>query len=281
MTGLASIILPAHNEAGYIDTCLSALLESEPPQNAWSVEIIVVANGCNDDTAQRAQTFAATAKARGWSLQVLDLAEGGKLNALNKGDEQAAGGLRIYLDADVTVTPPLIAQIIGALDTGAPRYASGQPTVAPARSLITRAYGRFWTTLPFLTHGVPGFGIFAVNAAGRARWSTFPDIISDDTFVRLHFAPAERIGVPASYSWPMVEGFTNLVRVRRRQNDGVDEIAAKAPRLLRNDEKHVLGMGGVLARLVRDPVGFVTYAAVSLAVKSNYARNQTRWARGR
>lgn len=281
MTGLVSVILPAHDEAAYIGDCLAALLASDAPAHAWSVEVIVIANGCTDDTASIARGFVPQASARGWRLCVLDLPEGGKLNALNQGEAAAAGATRIYLDADVIVSPPLIAQIVAALDVGAPRYASGQPRLAPARSPVTAAYGRFWVTLPFVTTGVPGFGLFAVNAAGRARWNAFPNIISDDTFVRLQFKPSERVRVGASYSWPMVEGFRNLVRVRRRQNDGVDEIAAKAPRLLANDDKVRIGLGGVLLRALRDPLGFVTYAAVSLAVRSNYARSSSSWARGR
>uniref|UniRef100_A0AAN0MD34 Uncharacterized protein n=1 Tax=Yoonia rhodophyticola TaxID=3137370 RepID=A0AAN0MD34_9RHOB len=45
----------------------------------------------------------------------------------------------------------------------------------------------------------------------------------------MNFTPAERVEVPATYIWPMVEGFGNLVRVRRRQDIGVAEIAQKYP----------------------------------------------------
>lgn len=279
MTGLASVIIPAHNEADYIEVCLEALFASDQPAYAWSIEVIVVANGCSDDTVARAWAFASKAQERGWPLHVLDLPLGGKMGALNAGDKAAAGATRVYLDADVIVSPALMGQITEALDTTSPRYASGQPVVAPAKSWITRAYARFWQTLPFVQQGTPGFGIFAVNAAGRARWSSFPDIISDDTFVRLQFTPVERIRVDASYSWPMIEGFRNLVRVRRRQNAGVDEIAERFPKLMRNDDKtKVRGMAG---RFLKDPLGFAVYGAVSLAVKSRYAKSSERWARGR
>ena len=281
MTGLVSVILPAHDEAAYIGACLDALLASDAPAYGWSVEVIVVANGCSDRTADIARGRVRQATARGWRLVVLDLAEGGKLNALNKGEAAAAGATRVYLDADVIVSPPLIAQLVEVLDTGQPRYASGQPRLARASSPVTAAYGRFWATLPFVTNGVPGFGIFAVNPAGRARWATFPDIISDDTFVRLMFTPAQRFRVAAEYSWPMVEGFRNLVRVRRRQNAGVDQIATVAPTLLRNDDKAPVGIMGVLRRALRHPVGFAVYAAVAIAVRSPYARSSSAWARGR
>lgn len=281
MTRHLSVIIPAHDEADWIGACARALLTSDPLPDGWRAEVLVVANGCSDDTAARARALADLAAARGWGWTVLDLAEGGKLGALNAGDAAAQGPLRAYLDADVRVDPGLMAALVAALDTDAPRYASGAPRVAPARSWITRAYGRFWQTLPFVTTGVPGFGLFAVNAAGRARWQGWPDIISDDTFVRLSFAPTERLRVAPGYDWPMVEGFANLVRVRRRQNAGVAEVAALYPNLTANDGTPRLGLSSLTRRMLRDPVGFAVYAIVALAVKTPLFRVRSRWARGR
>ena len=281
MNAIASVILPAHDEAGHIGPCLSALLESDPLPRGWRGEVIVVANGCRDDTAGAARGYGDAARARGWSLRVIELSEGNKLRALNAGDAAARGGVRIYLDADVTVGPALIGQIVRALDGEGALYASGTPRVARAHSRFTRAYARLWLRLPFATHGVPGFGLFAVNAAGRARWGDWPDIISDDTFARLHFAPPERIRVAAGYVWPMVEGFANLVRVRRRQNRGVAQIAARYPALLANDDKTRPGVGTLALLATGDPAGLAAYGVVALAVKTPLYRGRGGWARGR
>jgi len=273
-----SVILPASNEEGWIGPCLDALLASDPP--GLAAEVIVVANACRDGTVAQARARAGAAAASGWGFTVLDLAEPGKLNALNAGDRAAQGGLRAYLDADVVVSPPLLRQIAQAL-AGAPgpAYASGTPVIPRAASPVTRAYARFWQRLPFARSPAPGFGLFAMNAAGRARWGDWPAIISDDSFARLHFTPAERIGLPATYTWPMVEGFARLVRVRRRQDAGVAELAARWPGLMASEGKARLG-GAALARLVlADPVGFATYAAVSLAVR--LAPDAGGWQRGR
>jgi glycosyltransferase involved in cell wall biosynthesis len=275
-----SVIIPAHNEAGYIGACLSALLNSTGDRARYA-EIVVVANACTDQTAAIARGFRQTARSRGWDMKVLECETPGKLNALNLGDAASAGALRVYLDADVTVSPALIDQIIGALDTPAPAYAGGEPRLAPATSWVTRAYGRFWRTLPFFANGVPGFGVFAVNAAGRSRWGAFPDIISDDTFVRLQFAPHERRRVQSVYTWPMVEGISNLVRVRRRQDAGVAEIARIYPALLANDAAGRPGVWAMIRRGLCDPAGFLVYAAVSLAVRLPAPRAAQRWARGR
>ncbi len=273
---MLSVIIPASNEEDYIANCLTALFASA--QLPGGAEAVVVANGCRDATAARARSLQGAAQAAGWGLVVLDLPQGGKPNALNHGDRAAQGALRAYLDADVLVSPGLMAQVVQALGTDAPRYVTGTARIPRAKSAVTRAYARLWQRLPFARSPAPGYGLFAVNPAGRARWGDFPAIISDDTFVRLQFLPEERVQVPAPYDWPMIEGFAALTRVRRRQDAGVAEIDRLYPGLLAREAKAPLGLGGVARLAVSDPLGFATYAAVSLAVRM---RRGSGWTRGR
>lgn len=272
-----SVILPASNEEPLVGACLDSLAASRW-NRAEPVRVVVVANGCRDRTADEARSRQAQFTARGWELIVIDRPEAGKPGALNAGDAAAAGGVRVYLDADVTVGPDLLQQLAEALATDVPRYASGRLEMA-ARGAVSRAYARIWRRVPFMTQGVPGCGVFAVNAAGRARWGAFPDIISDDTFVRLSFAPAERVSVAASYRWPIAEGFARLVRVRRRQDAGVQQIAERYPALPGNDDKPPLGGAGMLRLALSDPAGFAVYAGVSLAVR--LSPRSRGWSRGR
>ena len=276
---MLSVIIPASNEEAFIGRCLEAVIASEdvPSEGA---EIIVAANACKDRTVAVARAHVESAQARHWRLEVIDLAEPGKANALNVADRAAKGRIRVYLDADVVVSAPLIAELCSALNRPEPRYASGRLTVAPPASWTTRAYARMWTRLPFMTHGVPGAGLFAVNAAGRERWGEFPDIISDDTYVRLHFRPDERVGVPATYSWPMVEGFRRLVRVRQRQDAGVVEVARLYPEMMRNEGKPPLTARDLLGLAAEMPLSFAVYAGVASAVRL-VGRQRRGWARGR
>jgi len=278
-----SIIIPASNEARFIAPTLGALLASNPPETGASpaVEIVVVANGCQDETVAVARGFAGPVAARGWRLAVLELAEGGKLNALNAGDVAATAGIRIYLDADVVASPGLVAELAAALERDAPAYASGTPAMAPAASWVTRAYTRVWRRVPFMTTGVPGCCVFATNAAGRRRWGTFPPIVADDTFVRLQFAAAERIRVPATYAFPMPEGFRRLVTLRRRQDFGARDVARRYPALVANDDKPRFGAGLALRIATTDPLGFAAYAAVAVAARFRARRHAGLWARAR
>lgn len=275
----AGILIPAHNEAEFVDACLGAVIASDPV--AGAVEIVVVANACTDDTAERARGHAPAAERRGWTLKVIECAIPGKLNALALGEAAQTAPITVYLDADVTVSPGLLRELIEVLDRPDAAYASGTPRVTAPASALSRAYGRFWSELPFVTTDVPGFGVFAVNRAGRQRWDAFPDIISDDTFVRLQFAPSERFKVDASYTWPLVKGLSNLVRVRRRQNQGVDEIARLFPDLRRNDTRHRPAPRQLAGRLLSDPAAFGAYALVNLLTRLPARPATPRWARGR
>ena len=186
---LLSVIISAFNEERYIGACLGSLLDQDPVP--CDVEVIVSANACTDRTEEIVEGFVPRFAARGWTLNCLSSPVPGKPAALNRADAVARGDLRAYLDADIVCSPGLLAEIARRLDTPAALYATGRLRVARAASWITRAYARLWCRLPFMKSGAVGAGFFAVNAPGRARWGAFPDIISDDTFVRLQFAPGE------------------------------------------------------------------------------------------
>jgi hypothetical protein len=71
------------------------------------------------------------------------------------------------------------------------------------------------------------------------------------------------------------------VRVRRRQNEGVEEIARRFPALMANDDKPRLSGAGLARRALADPLGFGAYVAVALAVKTPLFKSGKTWARGR
>lgn len=278
MTGFSlSIVIPASNEATRIGACLDALL-SQQGTGEVPVQVVVVPNGCTDETAAIARAQEDRFASRGWQLDVVELADGGKVGALNAGDDRARAAARLYLDADILCGPDLLARLLEALDRPHPVYAGARLQVPPPASALSRRYARFWQSLPFLTRGVSGAGLFAVNGPGRERWGRFPPIIADDAFVRGLFAPSERVLVEASYSWPISEGFRALTRVRGRQDDGMRELARLYPDMMRNFDDRP--GGSELRRLAAaDPLGFISYAAVGVATRLR--RKQSGWARNR
>jgi len=97
-----SIIVPVHNGGLNFRRCLSSLRDLD--SNA--IEIIVVADGCNDDSPE------AAAKA---GVQVINLPEsGGPARARNKGALQAKGKYLFFIDADVAVPSNAVTQVESA-----------------------------------------------------------------------------------------------------------------------------------------------------------------------
>ena len=100
------------------------------------------------------------------------------------------------------------------------------------------------------------------------------------------FEPASKprvFAVPCGVDFPraLVEGLRNLVRVRRRQDQGVSELAERFPELLQNEDKPPMRPGQLIRLFFQDPLGFGVYALVSLAVRMPIFRSAQRWSRGR
>ena len=269
-----SVIIPASNEAAFLGACLQSVIEqsfTEP------VQVVVAANACRDATVEIARSFSSRFQERGWTFTVLDIVEPGKTNAMNHGDAAlSAPDTRVYLDADVECEASLFQELHRTLDRSEAAYASGNLTVAPARSWTTRCFARLWTRLPFVADGVPGAGLFAVNASGRGRWKEFPTTFSDDTYVRLLFTPEERFKVNAHYLWPMPEGLRNLVRVRRRQKAHYDDILRRYPELWSNMDRNARSASWLLAKsLLRMPISLCVYLLVTVCVRLKADRAAT------
>jgi cellulose synthase/poly-beta-1,6-N-acetylglucosamine synthase-like glycosyltransferase len=233
-----TVIIPACNEALVIDDCLRALFHQSTDRR---VEIIVAANGCTDDTAIRARELVDEAHTHDMRLLVLESPKGSKSLALNAADGHATGRVRVYLDADIRIGPNVLDEVFGALTSGETMLCAPTLRVAKVRSSFTHTYASVWSRLPVVRNDVIGCGFYAVNAAGRARWNTFPDLIADDKFVRLQFKGKERAVLPqAEFVVQMPEGFRELVRVRGRWCRGNRDLARAFPNLVRNEPNRIV-----------------------------------------
>src|SRR3954471_7426366 len=108
MKPVASIIVPAHNEATTIGRCLDALTDGARP---GELEIIVVCNGCTDRTAAEARRF----ERRGVTVVETDVSS--KVSALNLGDAAAHAFPRLYVDADVVIDRASVLTIVSNIIT--------------------------------------------------------------------------------------------------------------------------------------------------------------------
>ncbi len=87
-----SVIIPAHNEENYLGATLKELDRQDYPD----FEILVVANGCRDRTAEVAQ---------GRCHRLVTLSQKNLGVARNLGARMATGDLLVFLDADTILEP--------------------------------------------------------------------------------------------------------------------------------------------------------------------------------
>src|SRR5207247_183132 len=106
---MISIIIPAHDEQMYLPATLEALRRQNYP---W-FEVIVVANGCTDQTPQMA---------RGMCNRLIVMSQKSLGVARNLGARMAKGELLVFVDAD-TVLEPLALRVIAEQFSSA--YAAG------------------------------------------------------------------------------------------------------------------------------------------------------------
>jgi glycosyltransferase involved in cell wall biosynthesis len=179
---MTSVVIPAHNEASRIGRCLRALLE---PSNQ-DLEIVVVANGCADATADEARSF-------GPRVSVLEIDPASKTAALNAGDAHATTFPRFYLDADVVIRLEDLERVARILeDPGILLAAPGRHWIDEGRPWLVRSYLRFLRCLPQVESGLTGGGVLGISEAGRRRFEHFPDVLGDDLWLDTQFEESEK-----------------------------------------------------------------------------------------
>lgn len=199
-------MIPAHNEAALIARCLSRVLDGADP-GEW--EIVVVCNGCHDDTAEQARRFD--------SVTVLETEQAGKMHALDLGDAAVAAFPRIYLDADAVVSLEALRSLTAALsDQRRARVGSPALLVDAARSdRWVRAYFDVWTRLRYAQEAV-GTGVYALTEAARGRFERFPERGADDALIYRLFTADERLVTQPGFVYNAPLKLPVLVRTRAR-----------------------------------------------------------------
>jgi glycosyltransferase involved in cell wall biosynthesis len=184
-----SVVIPAHNEAAVIGRLLSGLLADARPDE---FDIVLIANGCTDDTAGVAASFGAP-------VRVINTPVPSKFQAMRRGDEVAVGFPRLYVDADVELSTAAVRALAAALDEpGVLAVAPQREVVLTDRSRAVRYYYEFWQRLPVVRDGLFARGVIGLSEAAMDRLGTIPDVMGDDLALSVAFTAAERRVVPAA-----------------------------------------------------------------------------------
>lgn len=188
---LLSIIIPARNEAGTIETVVASVLATtyEP------FELIVVDDRSNDDTVRIVARLAA-ADPRVRLVRGRELESGwfGKPWACVQGYRAARGELLCFTDADTRHEPTLLEHAVGTLE----EQNAALVTVMPFQRTVTfwerTIMPQIWALLGFRYHPA------AVNRATRAR-----DVIANGQFILVRRDAYEAVGTHAAVKHEVAE----------------------------------------------------------------------------
>ena len=203
-----TIIVPAHNEAAVIGRLLGQLVSDADP---GELDVIVVPNGCTDNTAEVAASF-------GPPVRVLSIPAASKYEAIKAGDHAASGFPRVYIDADVEIGLSDVRALAQALQGPEVIASAPQRRLALAgTSWMVRWHSDVWARLPEVQRGLFGRGVLAVSETGHKRIANLPPLMGEDLAASLSFAPHERTIVPdASVVVHAPRTFADLLRRRAR-----------------------------------------------------------------
>lgn len=180
---VASVVIPAHNEAVTIGRNLRALRRGTRDDD---LEVVVVCNGCTDQTAEAAR--AADPRAR-----VIEIEEPSKAEAVRVGNTATEVFPRVHLDADIELSGTDLLALLeplsrrGVLATGPRRDV---PKTGCSRWV--RWYYEVWESLPQVESGLFGRGVVALSEEAQARVSALPRMLSDDLGMSDAFSAQER-----------------------------------------------------------------------------------------
>jgi glycosyltransferase involved in cell wall biosynthesis len=270
-----SVVVPAHNEALVIGRVLSAMTEGAANDE---LEVVVVCNGCSDDTAGVARRF-------GPCVRVVETADSGKVSALNLGDKEVTAFPRVYVDADIVISLVALRALVERLLRGDIHAVAPTPFIdVTGCSWAVQAYYGIRARLPSSREGIGGSGVYALSESGRRRFGQFPELVADDGYVRIQFDPLERETLASTRSIVFApRGLRDLIAIRTRARYGTLELGRLYPQFSRN-----LGEGNAktLMRLLSVPSlwsGLLIYCYVNFMARLRVAvrlrRGNVTWER--
>lgn len=150
-----SLVIPAHNEQARLASTLDLYVRALYRSFGESFEVIVVANGCSDRTAEVARNWDPTSG----KVVVVDIPEAiGKGGAVIEGFQQAKGERVIFADADAATRPESLIELLEHLDhhdvvIGSRRLPNS--VITGKQPLLRRLFGHAFVTVVRLSFGLP------------------------------------------------------------------------------------------------------------------------------
>lgn len=166
---IVSVIIPTHNRSHLLRQTLKALCSQR--FRVETMEVIIVADGCTDDTVQMLNEYNNQAS---FSLVVTETKQLGPGAARNAGADLARGGILIFLDDDIQASPQLVEAHYQSHQPGLDRVVIGYlPPVLQTQSGLFKVELHGWWEGMFSPMRHPGHRF------------TFTDLLSGNFSIRL------------------------------------------------------------------------------------------------
>jgi glycosyltransferase involved in cell wall biosynthesis len=164
---LVSIVVPARNEAGFLGDCLASLESIDTDEE---YETIVVDGDSDDETPEIARRF---------DVQLVQGDGSGIGAGRHLGARRAAGDWLAFVDADTTVVPSYLEELLAFVRQRDLIAATSRCRMPGLRSVPMRAtINQMFPRLPRPI--LPGFNTF-VDAEAYSAVGGFPNVPNEDT----------------------------------------------------------------------------------------------------
>ena len=186
---VASVIIPAHNEAATIGRNLLALRQGT---HGTDLDVVVVCNGCTDQTAEVARRADPLAR-------VIEIQQPSKAEAVRVGNTASDVFPRVHLDADIELSGAAVMQLLEPITRDNVLATAPRRDVPKAScSRWVRWYYDVWEALPQVESGLFGRGVVVLSEQAQARVAALPRMMSDDLGMSDSFSGDERRVVPGA-----------------------------------------------------------------------------------
>jgi len=213
----ATIIIAAYNESKNIQKTLSHLLT----EAVDSYQILVVCNGCTDDTENLVRSFK--------NVHCHSLQQASKALAIQYAESLNPGFPRLYLDADIELSSLDARTLFDAANKHlqAALIIPSSKLIDKHSSTLVKRFYRHWYQTPYVQQSGYGAGAYLINKAGRKRFGQWPELIADDAFVRHHFNFDEIHIVTSVHTYVLApKTIWSLINIKTRSKLGNMELKA-------------------------------------------------------
>lgn len=222
-----SIVIPAYNEEKVLTKVLSYLFADDVLSNA---EIIVVLNGCKDNTASNLANYLAeqqdTLERKKLPFQVFDIEKASKTNAINVGLANVSNDYVVLLDADIFISGKHISQLVEALENS--NLYAMSPKVnfdtSNASGLLKKYYDI--EKASYYNNHLRLSNVIALSRKAMNSLGALPEVIADDEYIRRSLPQnSYRVFNDATHTFKTPKSLTSQLSVLTRVERGNFQLA--------------------------------------------------------